>query len=337
MPIPSIEVASFSLGVGEMAGLVAAMVWSLSSLIWVRVPLSAVGINAIKNLLGSGFLLVHLVGLSFWYRRSLFEASPSSVGWLILSGVVGIVIGDTFFFNSLQMLKPRRALMVASTSPVFAVLLMLGLQGQSFTAWAGLGIVLVIAGVWMVIAERSPSRLSIRRQDRTLGPRTSSSHSESEPQSEITGWNSESSTIPLAGLLMGLAGAFCQASGGLLSQNGMTDCSPIEASFIRIFASCIVLNLWFRYRGVLRYQLREATKSEVLRLVIPATAMGTWIGIWLSQVAFKWTTLAIAQTLLSTSPLFATLWAKVFLKQPVGRIGLVGAFVGIIGVWLVVR
>lgn len=302
----------FSPGLGELGGLGAALCWSISTIVWGFVPLSAVGINAAKNLFGALMLLLHVLVLAWVLEVEPFSASPESWGWLAASGLTGIVIGDTCFFRSLQLLRPRKALMVASSSPVFAALLMMFIQRTPIAPLAVLGILLVVAGVMMVVADR-PRRGKHRQAPESLDRQTIAT-----------------------GLLLGLAGAFFQALGGMLSQRGMQDCGTVEASFIRIATSAVILGIWFRYRCVLKSNLRQIFQFKALRLILPATAMGTWLGIWLSQVAFKETSLAIAQTLLATSPLFAIPTAYFVLRERVHTWGYVGTVLGLLGIYLVV-
>ncbi len=103
------------MGTGELAALTAAALWAVSSLFYGRTPLSAWQINFGKNLLASVILSIHLAIATGLAGRPMFAADRNT--WLLLavSSLIGIVIGDTFYFRSLQILGPRRALIVAMT------------------------------------------------------------------------------------------------------------------------------------------------------------------------------------------------------------------------------
>ena len=58
--------------------------------------ISALGINLCKNWLGCALLAIHLFVLSRITGQPLMAAPARSWWYLGLSGVVGIVIGDTF-------------------------------------------------------------------------------------------------------------------------------------------------------------------------------------------------------------------------------------------------
>ena len=97
------------MGTGELAALAAAALWACSSLIYGRTPLSAWQINFGKNILASILLLVHLAVVAALVGRPMFSADLRTITALAISSVVGIVIGDTYYFRSLQILGPRHA------------------------------------------------------------------------------------------------------------------------------------------------------------------------------------------------------------------------------------
>ena len=79
---------------GEIAALVAALLWTFSSMLWGMVKIPAFTLNACKNIIGSIFILLHLVCLWFLFGSVQFTTNPAEWGWLALSGLVGIVAGD---------------------------------------------------------------------------------------------------------------------------------------------------------------------------------------------------------------------------------------------------
>jgi len=75
---------------------------------------------------------------------------------------------------------------------------------------------------------------------------------------------------------------------------------------------------------------------NMVKLLFPATVIGTWMGVWLCQVAYKHSDVAIAQTLLSTCPLFAVPVIWICDGRRLTACGLVGTVVAVGGVILVV-
>ena len=297
------------MGIGEASALLAALLWTVSSMFWRRLRLSAWTINLAKNIIGASLLAVHLL-LSSWISGTVvFEASTASISYLGISGIVGVVVGDTLFFRSLQILGPRRALMVATISPLFAVVLGWAVLNEQLMVITLLGIFLTMAGVVAVVADRK---------------------AQGESPNLFPGQNS-------VGAMLGIGAALCQAIGGILSRIGMQDCSGLEASFYRVFIAAVVMIIVFFLRGSLVRTLRVVMTRQNLQLLVPATIIGTWMGIWLSQTAYKYSDAGIAQTLLSTCPLFAVPIVYYVDRQKISLLSLVGSVIAIVGVYLVVQ
>ncbi len=273
-----------TMGTGEFAALTAAALWACSSLIYSRTRLSAWQINFGKNILASLILWLHLSILTLLTGRSMFEADRRTWILLAISSFVGIVIGDTFYFRSLQILGPRRALIVSTTSPVFATIVgWIGL-GESLAIVSLLGIFLTLTGITIVIAERG----------------TAEETSDHMPASMTHG------------VVMGLLGSICNAVGATFSHLGTvgsetlsaSGCDPLEATVIRVCvaaASSIAAGL---ATGALIRTARRSFDWSILKSYLPAVICGPWLGIWMSQIAYRQCQLAIAITLTCTTPLF---------------------------------
>lgn len=302
------------MGIGEWAALSAALMWTVSTLIWGRIPLTAMALNLSKNILAVAMILIHVLVLAVVYGRPIFQAPAESWIWLGLSGLIGVAIGDTLYFRSIQILGPRRALMMATTSPLFAVVLGTLLLGEDLKFMAVSGIVITVAGVIVVVADRKAGK-----ESPGLKPGRVS-----------------------LGVAAGVLAAVFQAIGAVFSKKGMVSpeglelCDPIEATLIRLFISAIGVVVIVSAQKKLREYVGQARKWDMLRLLIPATALGTWLGIWMSQIAFRYSDIAIAQTLLATCPLFAIPMVWLVHKHRVTMLSIVGTIVAVVGIALTV-
>ncbi len=135
---------------------------------------------------------------------------------------------------------------------------------------------------------------------------------------------------------MGLAAALCQAAGGAISKIGMQDCTPLEATFFRMLVAVIGAIVAMGAGRRLQTTFRSIAKRDVLKRVIPAATLGTFFGVWFSQIGFKYTSLAIATTLLCTSPLLAIPLVRIVHGYRVSRLAIFGNVVAITGIFLVV-
>lgn len=294
---------------GETAALTAAFLWSVSSMFWRKVELSAGAMNLGKNSLGLLLMLLHLGVVAAITHQSAFTASPKSIGLLVLSGLIGVAAGDTLYLRSLQILGPRIALMMATTSPVFSVVLGIVFLREKLLMIVFTGIILTILGLVVVLTDRQASKESPNLYPGKLA----------------------------MGIWCGIAGALCQSVGGVLSRAGSQDCSGIEAAIYRVSIGIIVISIYYFYRSELLKTIRQILIPKTIKILIPATVIGTWLGIWLCQLAYKHSDVAIAQTLLSTCPLFAVPVIWIWDRQRLSIRGLLGTFIAVLGVILVVR
>lgn len=297
------------MGVGETAALTAALCWASASLLYGRTRLTAVGLNFGKNLLASGLLLLQLLVVAQWSDGALLTADLKTWGWLGLSGLFGIVMGDTLYFRSLQILGPRRALIVSTTAPVFATALGFLFLSEAITGFILTGIALTVGGIMVVVADRA---------------------SVAESPGLFPGSTK-------AGIAAGLAGAICQALGGLFSRIGMEHVGSIEGAFIRLVVSALTMIVVVAWQRRLNTTVRQLADRRLLRTFVPAVLMGTWLGIWLSQVAYKHAPVSIVTTLLCTTPIFAVPLVRLFDRHRISRRAIWGTVVAVMGIVLVVQ
>lgn len=128
----------------------------------------------------------------------------------------------------------------------------------------------------------------------------------------------------------------CQAAGGVCSRIGMQGCGSVEGALIRLAVSAAAVALIVAWQGQLRDVWQKLKDRDLLRRLVPAVLMGTWLGIWLCQVAYKETSVSVATTLLATTPLFVIPLLRIFQQQKVTTRAIQGTIVATLGVVFVV-
>ncbi len=299
---------------GPAAALAAAGLWAASSLIYSRVRLTAWTLNFGKNVAGSTLLLLAwMAGLGGAGTGS--SITGVTLGLLVLSSLSGIVLGDTLYFRSLQILGPRRALMLSTTSPLFGLLIGTVFLQQFLSLVNLLGIALTLAGVLIVIRERAAI---------------------TDAAAFHTG---DSGTA----VLLGFAAAASTAVGGMFSHVATRDagsgegCTAFEATVIRVVTAAVASGLILLLQRRLRQTSRNVFSPVTLRSYLPAVVMGPVLGIWMSQIALQKSLLAIAITLTSTTPLFAIPLSRVAFGTPISARAVCGALLAVLGVFLTVH
>lgn len=150
----------FALGI--MAALTSPLVMNVGFIIWQdHWKGSAFSLNLFKcNLASVGFLVLSCATGSRQNGNVLFASNvftTEAVGYMILSGMIGIVIGDWAWLRGLQLLGARRTILLDSIKPFLASLLGYLILGEKLRLAALAGIVATVAGVILVSFERTAS------------------------------------------------------------------------------------------------------------------------------------------------------------------------------------
>lgn len=259
---------------GELAALGCAAIWSVATIYFRRLGkfIPSSWLNFYKCIIALFMLLA--TGL---IRDGLIPSlETSALILLFLSGLVGIGIGDTAYFESLRYLGARRSLLMGILAPPITGIMAYFFIGEALRPMAWLGIILTISGVAWVVSERS----------------------EDSPQKK---------GHLLAGIIFGCFYAVCQAAGSVFTRMALvqTDVDLLWSVIIRLAAGVLFLVAWI---GVRRPKpgswVRKSGSYKIWGLLTWATFIGTYLALIMQQAALKYASAGIAQTLLMTSHLF---------------------------------
>lgn len=259
---------------GELAALSAAFLWAFSAVIYARLgqKIPPLVLNLSKGVIAIAFIVITLL---FQGNSLPADMNPVTLGFLLLSGVVGIGIGDTFYFQALNHLGARRMLLLEALAPPLSALIALLFLQETLSLGACLGILLTILGISWVISERVPG-------------------SPGKAANSIRG---------VSAALLSVLG---QASGAVLSRAALaeTAISPLWSTLLRLIGCVLVLLVWILLQQQPQIGWKPLQSKQVLGIITITAVFSTYLGIILQQTAFKYTATGIAQALLATSPLF---------------------------------
>ena len=290
----------FNHPVGVASALTAAALWATVSFVYQHLGanIRPLALNFLKGCAGLLFMAPFLA-----WRGTLYVDLPAwPLVLLIFGGMIGIGLGDTALFAALNRIGTRRTLLVAETlAPVFTVVLGWLLVGERLSPAVLLGLAVVIAGVVVALLPDGGRRLS-----------------------DLFTWN--------AGFACAVVSALCQATGVVLSAM-VFDQYEVDAAwtaFVRLLAGTAVL-LLFAPAMPERFKLPHLRSTRVWLTIAGCSLFGTAIGLVLLQVAVKNTFSGVAQTLISTSVLFALIISAVAGERipPQGWWGTLLAVVGV--------
>jgi drug/metabolite transporter (DMT)-like permease len=226
----------------------------------------------------------------------------STTGWLALSGIIGLSIGDTLWFSCLLRVGAQRALLLFTLAPPLTAILATVVLGERFSPMMVIGMCTTLGGVGWVIRERT-----------------------------LTSTGAVRAGVDRSGVLFGCGAAACQAIGSVLTKYAGPGESALSVSIVRLVAGCIGLILVVAASGKLHRAFDSFRDRSTATGLTLATLIGTYLGIWLINAGLLHTYVGVAATLNATSPIFALPLAFIVGEQVSTR-SVVGAFIAVGGV-----
>ncbi|NNJ72171.1 MAG: DMT family transporter [Enterobacterales bacterium] len=282
---------------GELAALTCALLWAIAARIFRNLggEFSSVALNFWKGLIS---ILLLIVVVQFIPME--FELSNQVIFWLALSGIIGIGIGDTFFFLALKKIGDSQSILIAETlAPIGTALLAMAWIGEwlSWQQWLGIAVVIISVDIIIKIQKRN-----------------------SERAFELTGYG------------YAAIAALCQSIGAVVSRDVLlsSDIDVFHASLIRLLGGmAIILVLILIGRRTLLPKTKQ--QPSIWLWLLAATFIGTFMALVLQMVAFSYTKAAVVQTLFAVSVIISLAIARL-LGEKVRRNTLLWSFFALVGV-----
>ncbi|MFD1883794.1 DMT family transporter [Paracoccus pacificus] len=292
--------------VHELAALGAALCWAVTGILGAgpAAALGPLGFGRLRHLLVTAMLLVAVLVGGVWHDVTAAQILP-----LILSGLIGIFVGDTVLYFCMLRLGPRRTGALFALNAPIAALLGWTMLDETLSGQAILGIVLCAAGVMLAVLGR-PGRSGGHRFEAVRG----------------NVW---------AGIALGLLAALGQAVGSLIARPVMeTGIDPVAASLIRVGTAAASLTILMALPVAGLKQTGRITPRILGQTALSGfLAMG--LGMTLLLFALSGGKVGIVSTLSALSPVFIlpVLWAITGARPSVTS--WVGAIIAVAGMALV--
>ncbi len=290
-------------GLGEFYSLICAFTWASAVIVFKKSGehLPPFALNLVKNAIVLPMFLLTL----FAFEDLQWPAIPAShVGALLVSGILGIAMGDTLYFRALNSIGASRMAAAQALYSPFVILLSLTVLGERLGGWQFAGVALVLGGIGLVTW--SPAQSIADRRVLWIG----------------VGWAVLAVLMMAVGVVMAkpmleqhsfLWVVTLRIVGGLL---GML----VLAALRREFST-----LWRAWRGVTHWHI-----------IVLGGFVGTYVSMMFWLAGYKYTQASIAAVLNELAAAFILPLAAIFLHERIQPRQALGVFIALAGVVLVV-
>jgi drug/metabolite transporter (DMT)-like permease len=236
---------------------------------------------------------------------------------MLLSGLVGYVIGDFCLFQCYIIIGSRYGQLFMTLAPLAAALMAWVTLGQEMRAVSIVAMLVTLLGIGISVLGRGEHhKVSLK--------------------------------LPLNGVLYAIGAAVCQGVGLVLSKIGMDHYEtsmmaeagmpewlvPFSANFYRCLAGIIGFSLLLYFRDGME-PLREAMHDKKgLSVATATTIFGPFVGVGFSLMAVQYTAAGIASTLMAMTPIIILLPSYWLFHEKITWRAVVGAVISVVGVSL---
>jgi len=298
--------------IGELAALGTSLCFSLSSVLFTFSGRQLGSILNNRTRLLIAILLVMVVHTLLYGQPLPVNAGNERWFWLGLSGFVGLALGDGFLFQAFILIGPRLSMLMMALAPVLGAIMAWIFLGENLSLMEIIGIVVTVAGILIVVAER--------RED-------SSADAKAEPTDRRR---------YIIGLLCGLGGALGQAGGLILSKMGLVGGFPaLSGNLIRlIVAGAVIWILAIFNRQLMSSYRTLKANPRALMFLTAGTILGPVLGVWLSLVSVQNANIGVSSTLSSLMPIFLIPISYFMYGERVTKPAIIGTVVAFVGMVL---
>lgn len=283
---------------GEIAALLTALCWAVTATAFENSAkkIGSMNLNLTRLLIGLAFLSI----FTFITRGHLLptDANASEWFWLLMSGLVGIVIGDLLLFEAFVLIGSRISMLIYASVPPLSGIMAFLFLGEKMTGLQIVGMLVTLAGIASVI---------LVADDDGGGKKVKLSHS-------------------AVGILFAFGGAFGQAAGYIIGKFGMANYDPFSSTQIRLIAGIVGFAVLFSLKGNWKKYAESFKRKDALASLTLGSFFGPFLGISLSLYAVQKINPGVASTLTSITPVLLIPYAffvkheKVTLKEVIGTI-----------------
>lgn len=218
--------------------------------------------------------------------------------------MIGLAIGDRFFFAALREMGARHSTQVFALSPISATLLAWLALGETLALGVVIGIIIAISGVMIVTSEKKQ--------------------------------NKRSSPATIKGILYATLAALCHSVAFVLAKHIMGDhIDPLDATLVRMVGATVTVWLVAGFQGKALATVKLMSTGRRWVLASSGALLGPSLGAWAALAAVTYAPVGIASTLMSLTPIMVIPLVILLDGERVSPRAFLGAAVSFVGVTLI--
>ncbi len=282
---------------GIIAALASAASWAFGTVVFERIGkvMQYAGITFLKSLLSMILMFVLVVTIGDFRTISIHDTII-----LIGSGIIGIAIGDTLFFKSLQDLGAKVQVLYFMLGQVVTMLLSFLLLGDVLSIEEYIGASILLFGIVVVTWGKQEDHPNKKR-----------------------------------GIIGGFLSILCFSVSTIMIKYTEEQIDVVSASFYRMLAGTVIMMMVGTTTHSIKTWIEPLKYRKMLALFLLNVFVITVGGFILSMYAIKTISVSLASILSTTEPVFVLLLAFLINHERASRRELVGAIITIVGLLII--
>lgn len=288
--------------IGEILSLVAAVLWALAIVLFKKSGehVHPIALNTFKDVLAAVLYLPTL----YIAGQSLLAPFPASDYWLLVaSGAIGLAIGDTLLFQSLNMIGASASALVSTLYSPFIIALGVLWLGETLTPVQWVGVALIVGAVFE--ATYVPRRRRVQPQRQLLG------------------------------VVLGIAALAAMAVGVVMIKPVLNRAPLLWAIEVRMIGGVAALLLYLTFNPNRRRILSTLYARESRAAMWVSSIIGGYMAMMVWLGGMKLTKVSIASALNQTNMIFVLIFAAWILRERISRSRVAAILVAFAGATLV--
>jgi drug/metabolite transporter (DMT)-like permease len=287
--------------IGELSALITAVLWSGTSIAFseASIRVGTTYLNITRMFFAVVFLSITIAIMGIPFGLSLHQVTN-----LAISGFIGLVLGDTFLFQSYRSIGARLSMLVMSLAPAIAAIFAYFFLDERISVLGISGMIITILGIALVVLQRSEKPTSYYKVD-------------------------------YIGLFYAFLGAVGQAVGLIYAKFAFNEgeINGFVATFIRVSSALIILlPIAIAAKRFTRPVKVFKENKKGLVFTIVGSFIGPYLGITFSLIAISHTQVGIASTIMATVPILMLPLVRYYYKEKLSWISILGAFIAVSGI-----